>query len=128
MTRWDEPKCGFISLEEQKTLNISDIPGDQSSKADESKTFKHQQYGKWETIESQFKNDVSPASLQLPERCEVAIKRKAPEARVEEEEAIEFVEKTVQLSGNQKSKNDIQFGFKKRKTTGSRNMRTRTDD
>jgi hypothetical protein len=116
-----------VSLDEQKTLTIPDVPGDQTATETESKqSFKHEQFGKWETVATAGSStDTKSVDLQLPARSFVAVKRTAP---VEEKEPeVEFKEKTAQTSAS-KSKSGNSFEFKKRKVAASRSMRQRSDD
>lgn len=123
-TRWTPPKSGFVSIEEQKDMNISDVPGDQSRSNDdsqkESRTFKHEQFhSKWQTVTDA---EQSQLDLQLPK---VQIKRKVDKDRDEETEKIEFSEKV--LDKTLFKKKDKEVGFKKRKFNTA-NRRARTDD
>lgn len=84
--------------------------------------FKHEQFGRWETVANQDDLNCS-IDLQLPNKPLQSIKRAAPK---EQEEQIEFKEKTVVSS----EKSKVELGFKKRKTVdqSKRNIRQRTDD
>ena len=130
-TKWQLPKSGFISLDDQKELGVGDIPGDQTSttengntktSSNSSRTFKHEQFGRWQTVA----NADSSIDLQLPERRPAPVKRTS--AWKESEEQLEFKEKTA--TNVSKGKKKVEFGFKKRKNvdTGKRNLRQRTDD
>ena len=122
-TRWTVPKSGFVSIEEQKEMNISDVPGDQSRPNDsdgDRTTFKHEQFNsRWQTV---VDGEQSQLDLQLPA---VQAKRKAAAKEREEEEKIEFNEKV--LDGALFKKKDKDVGFKKRKFNTA-NRRARTDD
>lgn len=126
-TKWTAPKCGFVSLEEQKTLAISDVPGDQST-ASTSSSFKHEQFGKWQTIDQPPSSEATKIDLQLPEKSSIRlIKRPAPD-ETDREEQIEFGEKTVQIDVHKAKLPTTKLEFKKRKNGSQRNLRQRSDD
>ncbi|XP_054160207.1 WW domain-binding protein 4-like [Oppia nitens] len=124
-TIWEPPKCGFLSLEEQKhTSNI--FPANDWTP--ESSTFKYNPYGKWQTVKyNEF--DDKMIDLQLPDQqLEIVAPIVSDQPK---DERIEFKEKTIDSL-----KHKISFGikteekvlFKKRKTGSERNVRQRTDD
>lgn len=127
-TKWTAPKSGFVTIEEQKEMNISDVPGDQSRPKSGSDTvrttFKHEQFNsKWQVVADEKPTNID---LQLPA---VQVKRKALDKQRDDEEIekIEFNEKVLDKELTLFKKKDKDVGFKKRKFNTA-NRRARTDD
>ena len=125
-TKWTAPKSGFVSIEEQKEMNISDVPGDQSRPNDGQvrTAFKHEQFNsKWQVVTDDAAS--RNVDLQLPK---VQPKRKVDKARDEEEaEKIEFNEKVLDKDLTLFKNKGKDVGFKKRKFNTA-NRRARQDD
>lgn len=125
-TKWTAPKSGFVSIGEQKEMNISDVPGDQSRPNDGESdavrtTFKHEQFNsKWQVVADE------ESHLQLPS---VQVKRKALDKDRDDDDTgkIEFNEKILDKELTLFKKKDKDVGFKKRKFNTA-NRRARTDD
>lgn len=121
-TKWTEPKSGFVSIEEQKELNITGVPGDQESKSKDNKIFKHEQFNSnWNQVSNE------EIDLQLP-KFKVKRKIEVDDLIDVDKESVEFKEKILDNEISLvKKKNQTEFGFKKRKMN-SDNRRVKTND
>lgn len=112
-TKWSIPKTGFISIDEQKELNLIDVPGDQSKSNDEeTQKFKHEQFqSTWTSVSNKDDESIN-VDLQLPK---IKTKRKFEiNQKLDEPVKIEFKEKVLNSEFSFKKKNQ-DVGFKKRK-------------
>lgn len=124
-TIWEKPKQGFLTLEEQKTANISAAPIIKAQPSDSS--YKHEPYGKWQKIQ-ETDHDDQMVDLQLPEQKSAFVEVMPVVSEVIEKTEIEFKEKTVS-DITKVSSSKAPTSFKKRKAVDSakRSVRRRDD-
>lgn len=141
-TKFEPPKTGFLSLEEQGYIDTTTTTAPSTSTADDKtdvpKVYKHQPYGAWKETETAADANTI-VDLQLPNQdlgqimIELEEQKRLEEAqKVDEEEdkkplAFEFKEKTANdLKRSLVGKNET-VSFKKRANV-RRNIRGRDDD
>lgn len=124
--KWEAPKSGFLSLQEQQYCS------DGSADPQPLSAAQVDPYGKWHTVINTAFDDKMPdlelPGQQLPEIVAPVVVEHQSEPR------IEFKEKTIDsikrkpFSGIKSEPNDEKVLFKKRKTDSKRNVRLRTDE
>lgn len=135
-----------MTLEEQRELQVTDVPGDQSALSGQRRSrqeagespvarFKHEQFGRWKNVaeeEEKRLESQAPVDLQLPAEALAAHEkrqRSAPSGPRPAREQFEFAEKTVEQMPRKRSSVKEEVVFKKRKPgTVQRKARPRNDD
>ncbi|RWS15737.1 hypothetical protein B4U79_14030 [Dinothrombium tinctorium] len=123
-TKSKPPKSGYLSLEEQKRMNITNAPGDMTQPTSSTNTFKVEPYGKWQTVDNRPYNE-NMVDLQLPNAKLPQLS--VPETPKEKKEKVELSEKVVESLEPKRSGENVSFTFKKRKVE-KRQLRQRDDE
>ena len=123
-TIWEKPKVGYLTIEEQKTMDISGPST--SSSSDSSGVFRHNPYGSWQTVKEETVDprmpDLELPDLELPVETGFVEVPTVLEKKVKTE--VEFEEKRVEM----KSKLSGNIEFRKRGFKGgsfARNVKKR---
>ncbi|RWS25862.1 hypothetical protein B4U80_00601, partial [Leptotrombidium deliense] len=124
-TRNKPPKSGFLSLDEQLRMNITNAPGDMSVPST-SKTFKIEPYGKWQVVNDKPYNE-NMVDLQLPNSTLPQLAEQPVVTLTDERKKIEFKEKVVETLDPKRKAGECSFTFKKRKTDTKRCLRQRDE-
>ncbi|XP_074596782.1 WW domain-binding protein 4-like isoform X2 [Brevipalpus obovatus] len=99
-TKWEPPKEGFMSIEEQQRLGMSTTTGPINS-AGQPETLKYNPLGQWRTVEEKHDSEED-IDFQLPKKRRELSKGEQKAAQIASnlstEEKFEFKEKTLEVS------------------------------
>lgn len=121
-TIWEKPKVGFLTIEEQKSMDICGPSTSSSSSSASGEVFRHNPYGSWQKVKEETIDPNMP-DLQLPVETGFVEVPCTALTVVEKKVEIEFEEKKVEM----KKVNPGDGNFKKRSLKGSftRNIKKR---
>lgn len=121
-TVYEKPKAGYLTIEEQKSMDISGPSTSITSSNSTGELFRHNPYGSWQTVKEEPTVDLDMVDLQLPVQTGF-VEVSAPIV-VEKKTEIVFEEKKAEMK---KAPSGTDFNFKKRglKGTFTRNIKKR---